>query len=78
MWNLQENTCAITSLVAGLSTTMLHVLKNTQSIVNQFMALVSVDIHHHADTTRIVLILGTIQSISHINIFLNSNDFLSS
>ena len=69
MWNLQEDTSTITGLVACLSTTMLHVLKHPESVIYQFMAFVSVYVDHHANTTRIVLILGTIQSISHINIF---------
>ena len=57
MWNLEHDTCAVTRLVVGsLSTTMAHVLKNLQGVIDQLMTLVTVDVNHHTYATRIVLI----------------------
>ncbi|CDD20582.1 putative uncharacterized protein [Prevotella sp. CAG:732] len=57
MWNLEHDTCAITCLVVGtLCTTVAHVLKYLQGIIDQLMTLVSVDVNHHTYATRIVLI----------------------
>ena len=70
MRNLQEDTRTVTGLSVGsLCTSMAHVLKYFQRIVYQFMALVAVDINHHAHTTRIVFVLGTIQSFFIHNLF---------
>ena len=57
MWNLEHDTSAITRLVVGsLSTTVAHIFENFQGVIDQLMALVSVDVNHHTYATRIVLI----------------------
>ena len=46
-----------TGLVVGtLSTTVAHILKYLQGVVDKLMTLVSVDVNHHTYTTRIVLV----------------------
>ena len=67
MRNLQQYARAVARLVAGLRATVLHVLKHPQGVVHQIVAFVTVDVNHHAHTTSVMLILGTIQSISHIS-----------
>ena len=62
MRNLQQNTGAITVL-ADFGTAVAHILKHTQGIVNQLMALVAVDVDHHANTTCVMLILALIETV---------------
>ena len=67
MGNLEHDTCSVASLVVGtFSTAVSHVLKHLQRIVNQLVALVSVNVNHHTDSTCVVFIGGIIQSICHI------------
>ena len=66
VWNLQHDTCTVASLVVcSLCTSVAHVLENFQSIVYKLMALVTVDVNHHAYTASVVLVRGIIQSICH-------------
>ena len=62
MRNLNHNAGTIARLVAGFSTSVLHVFQYLQCIVHQFMALSAVDVHYHSYTTCIVLILALIES----------------
>ena len=60
---LQHDARAVAGLVVGsFGTTVAHVLKHAQGIVNQLMALVAMYVHHHADTASVVLIGGVVQS----------------
>ena len=43
---------------------MPHILQHSQRVVYQLVAFVSVNIHHHAYSTSIVLILTLIESFS--------------
>ena len=64
--NLQENARTVASLVVGtFGSAMPHVLEHLQCVVYQFVALVTVDVYHHAHTTRVVFVLGIIQSFIH-------------
>ena len=64
---LKHYTRTITcTTVCTLSTSVAHVFKHLQRIVNQVVAFVTVDVNHHADATRIVFVFGIIQSICHI------------
>ena len=83
MRNLQHNAGAV-AILAYLGTTMTHVLQYPQGIVHQLVALVAVDIYHHANATRIVFITALVQSLSwlvkftfcHIILVLSYNQFL--
>ena len=64
---LKHDTRAIAGTSIGtLRASVAHILKYLQCIVNQLVAFVTVDIYHHADSTRIVFVFGIIQSICHI------------
>ena len=57
---LHHYASTIPRLVARLGTAMLHVFEHTQGIVNQLVALSAVNVHHHAHTTRIMLIAALV------------------
>ena len=64
---LQQDTGTIASFAVGtFGTTVAKILEDLQCVVNQFVAFVAMDIDDHANATRIVFVLGIIQSISHI------------
>ena len=58
--NLQHDACTVACLVARLGPSVLHVLQYAQCLVHQFVALASVDVHHHAYAACVVLILWLI------------------
>ena len=57
MGNLNHDTGTVASLVARLSTAVLHVFQYLQCIVNKFMALASMDVHYHTHAARVVLVV---------------------
>ena len=59
---LNHDTCTI-SIFTHLGTSVAHVLKHTQGIVNQLVALAAMDVDNHAHTAGIVLILALIKSL---------------
>ena len=58
---LQHNTRSVTCLVACLGTSVFHIFKHAQRLVNQFMALAAMYIHHHTHATCIMFILALVQ-----------------
>ena len=60
--NLQQDAGSVAGLVAGLCSAVLHVLEHSQRIVDQSMALVAIDVYHHAHATCVVLVTFIIQS----------------
>ncbi len=66
MRNLHHNARTVTCLVARLRTPVPHVFQHFQRIVHQLVALASVNVHHHAHTTGIVLICFVIESFIHL------------
>ena len=63
---LQHYTRTVAGLVVGsFGAAVAHVLEYFQRIVNQFVALIAMNVDNHSDAARVVLVLGIIQSISH-------------
>ena len=56
MRNLHHDAGTVARLVTRLCTTMLHVLQHLQCVVNKFMALASMNVHHHAHAAGIVFV----------------------
>ena len=63
MRNLKQYACSITSLVACLSTAMLHILQHFESVIHQFMALVAMNVYNHSNATCIVFVLRVVKSL---------------
>ena len=61
MGYLYHDTRTITVLT-DFRSAMPHILQHTERIVHQFMTLVAVDVHYHANTTSIVLIRTLVKS----------------
>ena len=58
---LNHDSGSVTTLVVGsLGSTMLHILKQCQGLVNKLVCLVSLQVDHHAYTTGIMLVLRVI------------------
>ena len=57
---LEHDARSVARLVARLGTAVLHVLQHLQGVVHQLVALAAVDVHHHAHTAGVVLILWLI------------------
>ena len=62
MRNLDHNAGSI-AVLSHFCPTMAHVLKHMQCIVHQFMALASMDVHNHSDTTGIVFVVSLIEPL---------------
>ena len=63
MRNLHQDASPVARLVARFGSSVLHVFQHLQGIIDEFVALASVNVHHHADTTSVVLVVGTVQTI---------------
>ena len=78
---LYHDTRTVTGLVACLGATVFHVLKHLQCIVNQFMTLATMNIHHHAHAAGIMFILTLVESFSfasfHIILYKNFSYYLN-
>ena len=57
MGNLKHDTSTVTRLVAGLGPSMFHIFQHAQRLIHQFMALVAMDVDHHAYTARVMFIV---------------------
>ena len=64
MRNLNHNTGTVACLIAGLGTSMFHVLQYAQRLIHQFVALAAVDVYHHTDTARVVFVLLLVKSLT--------------
>ena len=54
---LQQNAGSVSCLIVGaLSSAVAHVLKYFQCIVNQLVAFVAVNVHHHSDAASIMFV----------------------
>ena len=62
VWNLQHDAGTI-AILAYFGSTVAHVFQHPQCVVNNLVTSVSVQIHNHANATRIVLILVLIKPI---------------
>ena len=57
MGNLKHDASTVACLVAGLGPSMFHIFQHTQCLIYQFMALVAMDVDHHAYTARVMFIV---------------------
>ena len=55
MRNLEHDTGPV-SIIADLCPAVPHVLQHVQSVVNELMAFVAVDVYHHPYTTGIMFV----------------------
>ena len=60
--NLEHDACTVAGLVIGsFGTAVFHVFQNLQRRVHKFVRLVSMDVHNHSDTARIVFVSGVVK-----------------
>ena len=57
MGNLKHDASTVACLVAGLGPSMFHIFQHAQCLIYQFMALVPMDVDHHAYTARVMFIV---------------------
>ncbi|CDA44298.1 unknown [Prevotella sp. CAG:5226] len=70
---LQHDARTITSfVVCALGTAVLHVFKNLQSRINQFMAFPTMNVDYHAYAASVVLVLSAIKPFVKIVLFMHS------